>query len=151
MKTLLSLSAITLALAANTARADIDYENLLDECRDATRQAAALNQMAENLPSDFPNRAGFVSRSAEMLSELQSTVDSLQGVADGGSAEWNAQRINRSLQLIQDLRGNAHWIESEARNIEGDYDGLFIDLAGRMRRLAGDVDDSLRGMESEIR
>lgn len=151
MKPLFSLSAVlALLLAANSARADIDYENLLDESRDATRQATALNQMAQNLPSDFPSRAGFVSRSSELLSELRSTTEYLQGVVDGGNSEWNAQRINRSIQLIQDLRSDLQWIEGEARDIEDRFDGLFIDLAERMRRLAGEVDISLRRMESEI-
>lgn len=153
MKTLLNLAAVlTLALSTGIARADIDYENLLDESRDAARNAALLQQAAQNLPSDFPNRAGFILRSGELANGLRAAADALQGVVDGENPEWSAQQINRNMQLLQELRGHAvQWIESEARRIEGNYDGVFVDLAINLRRLADDVDDALRDMEGEIR
>ncbi len=152
MKTLLRLTAVlTLALSTGIARADIDYDDLLDECRDATRNAALLQQAAQNLPEDFPNRAGFIVRCNEMSSKLRTTTDYLLGVVDGNNSEWNAQQINRNIQLLQDLRGHAvQWVEIESRHIEGNYDGVFVDLAQNLRRLADEVDDSLRDMEGEV-
>ncbi len=152
MKTLLSLAAVlTLALSTGIARADIDYDDLLDDCRGAARNASLLHQAAQNLPGDFPSRAGIILRSGELASSLRTAADSLQGVVDGDNPEWSAQQINRNIQLLQELRGDAlQWIESETRRIEGNYDGVFVDLAISLRRLADDVDDSLRDMEGEI-
>ncbi len=126
MKTLLNLTAVlTLALTANMASADVDYDDMLDDAQEAYQHAAELQQIAANLPSGFPDRAAFQSRTTSMRNDLldfsSATADDRQWSATG--TEFPAGRSS-SRTTINFYRTNVvQWIENHARDIERNYDG----------------------------
>lgn len=151
MKTFLSLTAaFALAFSANMACADVDYDDLLEECQEAAEHAFELKQVAQSLPMGFPNRSEFVSRSSQMHELLYFASAYLQGVVNGNNPEYTPNQIITVIANIQDFRSDVQWVESEARQIERNNDGQFEDLAETMRRHCDEIDDSLRGMKNEL-
>ncbi len=152
MKTLLNLTAVlTLALTANMASADVDYDDMLDDAQEAYQHAAELQQIAANLPSGFPDRAEFQSRTTSMRNDLLGFRQQLQQIVNGQQAELTSQQASSAANEINFYRTNVvQWIENHAREIEREQDGQFEDLAERMRREADEVDDSLRSIKNEL-
>jgi hypothetical protein len=152
MKTLLNLTAVlTLAFTANIASADIDYDDMLDDARDAYQHAAALQQIAANLPNGFPDKSQFQTKTTGMRNDLLQLRQHLQQIVNGQLAELTPQEVDQAANEIQFYRTSVvQWIENHAREIEQNQDGLFEDLAERMRREADEVDDSLRSIKNEL-
>lgn len=151
MKTLLNLTvALGLALSANMARADVDYDDLADECFEAYSHGVELFQLAQSLPSDFPNRSQFVDRAEDFVG-LNGTAQVLQRIDDGELPEFNQSTLDSFEQTLRDIRAtHTQWIKNAARQIERNSNGQTEDLAESMRRLADKIDDNLEEMIDEI-
>ena len=151
MKSFLNLTALlTLAFTASTARADVDYDDLAEECQKAYEHAVELNQVVESLPADFPNRQQFVDLTSTLL-QLGYSANQLQLIADGEAPEPAQSEVNEFEQALRSFRvSHVQWIKNTARQIERNSSGETEDLAKAMRRLADEIDDNFDEMIDEL-
>lgn len=152
MKTLLNLAAVlTLALTANMARADVDYDDLAEECHEAHQLALQFNQIAQNLPADFPNRDQFQQFGDDMVSTFGNTADDLEQIDNGHQPEPSDSDLNSFRQQVQYWRtAIRQQVVQTARQIERNSNGQTEDLAKDLRRLADDIVDHVEEMLDEL-